>query len=686
MATGAAVIGTLGAIIGLDTKPLLDGANKANAALGGLDKSLTSTVNTAAKVGAAAVAAGIGIVTGLVVSGLDAINTQASLARSIGGTVTGLRTLTGVAEDFGSSQEEVASSMAAFNRQLGEAQRAGTPAAKTFEQLGLNAAELAGMDVDKRVEVLADRIKELGLSSSQTAAVTRDLGIRSAEFVDILRQGGDVIRDQRDEVTGLGQDISEIDVAMVVQAKQAMGDFADVLATIRDKVVIAMAPFISELSARFKALAIDNKGFGDQASASIETLIRWFAKLADVVQGLRVVIKGAELIGVGFGAAMLSAVELAITGFTKLDNVVREVVNKTISYLNELPGVEITPLDLHDQNTGFLGALHDMGEAARNQVGVVRDELHALAMQEMPSGKVEEFFESVRKRAKEAAQAAVEARGAMTGAGPEGFGEDTSAADEKARKEKEALNEKLDAELERLREHVASESELENMRHEERLKKLAEALEAERILKDDAAALELELEQEHVDELERIRVNGLSAIEKELEDVIKKGGAAKAKFTAKYLADISASTATHSKTMFEINKAAAIAGAVMDSKEAIVGAYKVGAKIGGPVLGGTFAAAAALATLAQINAIRSQSFEGGGAGAAPSLAGSTPAPPVSPVGGGGEGGGGRQVISVEGVNPDSMFTGRQLRNLWENLMGVVEDGNRSGRRVDVVFA
>lgn len=681
-----AIIGSLGAIIGLDTKPLQDGASKANASLSGVDKNLSGLVNSAAKAGLAVVAAGAAIVTGLVVSGIEAINTQAQLARAIGGTVTGLRTLTGAAEDYGISQDEIASGMAILNQRLGEAQRTGSPAAKMLAELGLNASELAGMDVDERVATLADRIKELGLSASQTADVTRQLGIRSAEFAQLLREGGGVIRAQRDEVVGLGQDISEVDVAMIVQAKNAMNDFADVMATIRDKVVIALAPFVTELSNRFKALAIDNKGFGEQATKSIEFVIRSFAKLADVVQGLRVVIKGAELIGVGFGAAMLSAIELAITGFVKFDNVVREVVNKAIDYLNEIPGVEITPLDLTDEDNGFLGALHDMGESARNEVGVVREELQALAMQEMPSAKVEAFFEDVKRRAREAAQAAVDARGAMMGGGAEGFGESLDPEAEKARKEKEALQEKLDGQLQQLREHVASESELEDMRHEERLKQLAEALDNERILKDDANALELELEEEHVKELERIRVDGLTAIEKELEDVIKKGGASKARFTAKYLADISASTATHSRSMFEINKAAAIAGALIDSKEAVIGAYKVGAKIGGPVLGGTFAAAAALATLAQVNAIKSQSFEGGGAGAAPSLAGSTPATPVSPVGGGGEGGGGRQVISVEGVNPDSMFSGRQLRSLWEQLIGVVEDGNRSGRRVDVVFA
>ena len=77
---------------------------------------------------------------------------------------------------------------------------------------------------------------------------------------------------------------------------------------------------------------------------------------------------------------------------------------------------------------------------------------------------------------------------------------------------------------------------------------------------------------------------------------------------------------TESKKMFEIGKAAATAGAIVDGIAAVQGAYKQGAKIGGPALGAAFAASAAVATLANIKQIQStqygskssgQSYQGG---------------------------------------------------------------------------
>lgn len=68
---------------------------------------------------------------------------------------------------------------------------------------------------------------------------------------------------------------------------------------------------------------------------------------------------------------------------------------------------------------------------------------------------------------------------------------------------------------------------------------------------------------------------------------------------------------TGSKKMFAIGKAAAVAQALIAGKEAVVNSYNAGSRIGGPPVGAAFAATAAVATAAQINQIRSQSFGGG---------------------------------------------------------------------------
>jgi len=71
---------------------------------------------------------------------------------------------------------------------------------------------------------------------------------------------------------------------------------------------------------------------------------------------------------------------------------------------------------------------------------------------------------------------------------------------------------------------------------------------------------------------------------------------------------------TESKKMFEIGKAAATAGAIIDGIAAVQGAYKAGSKIGGPALGAAFAATAAVATLANIKQIQATQFGQKGTG------------------------------------------------------------------------
>lgn len=87
---------------------------------------------------------------------------------------------------------------------------------------------------------------------------------------------------------------------------------------------------------------------------------------------------------------------------------------------------------------------------------------------------------------------------------------------------------------------------------------------------------------------------------------------------------------SENRKQFEIGKAAAIGGAIVDTFKAATGSYAAlaGIPIVGPALGAAAAAAATVAGLANVNAIKSQSFGGGSAGppAIPATTGSVSGP------------------------------------------------------------
>ncbi|WP_020184549.1 tape measure protein [Methylopila sp. 73B] len=137
--------------------------------------------------------------------------------------------------------------------------------------------------------------------------------------------------------------------------------------------------------------------------------------------------------------------------------------------------------------------------------------------------------------------------------------------------------------------------------------------------------------------------------------------------------------AQHNKTAFMVEKAAALAQALISARQSVVDAYKFGNKIGGPALGATFAAVAAAAQAANIAAIASTSYGGGGGS-------------VGASGGGGGGSGGmpspaeaetpskdavqRSVYITVNGDEDTLLSKRTVRKLIDQLNDAFGDGSQ----------
>jgi len=653
-------LGELTVALGALTGPFRQDLSDARGEIKSTESSMRSMVNTAGKLGVAAGVAGAAIISGLVKSGLDAIDSQAKLARNIGATINGLRGLQLVAVDYGVSQEEINRGVEIFTQRLGQAKREGGPAAEMLKQLGLNASDLSRMDVDERIATIADRVHALGLSTEQTADLLRQFGIRSSEMVDMLRQGGDAIRSARKDVEDFGLSVSEVDARKVEEAGDAIDRIGRVVEGVRNQITIALAPILTELAERFNNTAKANKGWGDTVRSVVESAIRGFGKVLDVIHGLRVTLKAAELVATGFGAAFYSAGQLILEVFTRVVDGVTGAINVGIRAVNKLGGsIDEIP---SWANSDFMEGVRDFANKSRDQVGIVREELHNLAMEEMPSAKFEGFLQAVAARAQTAAESLERAQAAMGNQGAEGFGVDTTEEDKKKQKELEALREHLQDRIEAIAENLSTEEELQQAHYEKDLEALQAAEEQKLITAEDFMILRQKLEEDNVNKLTEIRKKNMSDLERFTSQSYSKQAAT----VIASLANMTAGVAQHSKTMFEINKVAGIANAVVNTAQGVTQALAAYP----PPISFVMAAAQAAAGLAQIQAIKSAQF--GGGGGAPSIAGSTPATPVSPVTSGAPGGASdQQTVRIQGLDPTSIFSGRQVVDL---LNSAVKDG------------
>src|SRR5690606_11243782 len=302
-------IGSLLVEIGSDVTGLLDGSRKANKALGDIGTNAAKLGVEMAKVGAAVAAAGAAMGAALVKSGLDAIDSQAKLARSLGTTIDSLRGLQIASSDAGIGSNELQAALKQLNARLGEAQRGTGEAYKSFQRLGLSARDLAAMDADQRMAAIADRMREMGLSTTQAADELRKMGIESEKFVGLMLAGGDAIRSGRKEVEEYGLSLSAVDAAKVEQANDAMARIGRTFEAIRNKVTVALAPLLKELADRFNAISKENQGFGQHATRAVEIAIKGFAKLADAVHLVNIGFTGLKTVAMGFSAAFWTVLE-----------------------------------------------------------------------------------------------------------------------------------------------------------------------------------------------------------------------------------------------------------------------------------------------------------------------------------------------------------------------------------------
>lgn len=241
---------------------------------------------------------------------------------------------------------------------------------------------------------------------------------------------------------------------------------------------------------------------------------------------------------------------------------------------------------------------------------------------------------------------------------------EAKAADDQDLAQQEALQRRVDA----LKEYTKTEEQLTLDRQAAQFETLKAGLESGNITQQEYMLMEQDMSLKHMEELARIRGDGMKA----LENITEQSWQTQAQTIATKMGEMTAAAASGSKAMFNINKVAAIANALLKARESVTNAYAFGSKIGGPPLGAAMAGVAAAATAAQISAIKSQQF-GGGGGVSAGGGGAAVAPTQSAAAGANMG----QTITIQGMNSGDIFSGDAVRTLIDRLI----DAQRNGARI-----
>lgn len=636
----AANLGTLVAHLGLDTDELDLNAGKAIRKLGSVQGEMRKLINLSGKVAVSLGAAGAAMAVALVEKAGAAAREIQNLSNVANATTREFQRNAAAAKSVGIETDKLADIYKDMNDRVGEFLQTGSGPMLDFftnvaPRVGITADAFRTLSGPQALQLYVTSLERANLSQQEMTFYLEAVASDSSRLIPLLRDGGKQMQELGDQAERLGRVLSDADLERLMAGKRAVDQFKDAIAAASMQTTAVMAPAIQAIAEGL------NETLGEAFSSSEDDVVSWGDVVADVLAFSADAASGAfATIGAGFksagttlGAGFAQAVALVTGHFKDAQQVGSEWFEDQKRIWSNL--AEDTNLTrFRDKLEELRQRQRDIGQGLNRPAGAA-----APAPARIPGLDIN--------------------FGAMRLPGP-GDIPDVGLLD------LGPSQQELDAQLDRLRDFAKSEMELLQDQHDDRMKLLRQQLDEKNITEQEYRDLGAKLEEEYQDRIVELNERSASTIEGLLEGSFRN----RLQAGTRFLVQMTAGTATENKKMFELNKVAAIAGAALDSKEAILGAYKVGAKIGGPVLGAAFAAAAGLATAEQIKAIHDQQFSG--ATAAPSLAGSTAAPPVSPV----ESGGGPTVFVSDFAEEDGLFTSKQVRRLMQRIAEEAGDGAR----------
>ena len=370
-----AVIGALRVVLGADTVAFDKG-------LKGTERPLKNLKSQFKKVAAAGAAMGAALSLAIR-SGLQDIDRVAKAARTIDGTSAALRALELAAGDAGVSQSDVTNAAQRMTREIARAAREGGRGADALKRLGLEASRLAEMDADERMATIADRVRELGLSSGQTMDLLRDLGVRSEEMALLMTQGGGAIRAARREVQALGLDLDENAIRQVERTNDALSRIGLAFQAFKNRLAAQVAPALENLANAFVAAMREGTAFRRVMDAITENLHIIMGAVGGVVAALGIRLVGAL---VAVRAAAIAAT-ISLKGFRTA--LMTTGFGVAVAGLGALAGALFASELGFDNNTRAIG---DERQALLANIGALRSN------QEMSKNVALQKLQEIRSR------------------------------------------------------------------------------------------------------------------------------------------------------------------------------------------------------------------------------------------------------------------------------------------------
>jgi hypothetical protein len=625
-----ASIGDVAVTVGADVEPLKRGLKDGSRRIDGFKKDLQKAGKEAIKYNAAlslVATTGLALITKETAEAAKETKNLAFLANA---SVEEFQKMTFAAKSVGIEQDKLSDIFKDFNDRIGDfIATGGGPMLDFFEQIapkvGVTADEFRNLSGPQALQLYYDSLERANLAQEDMTFFLEAMASDTTALIPLLRDGGKGFKELGDEAERFNVILSEQDIK---ELQKLDTTFVKIGAAVKG-------------AATQVALLVSNE-MGD-LSKSVTGVI---TKLTEVIKGIREsraetkknleverqVVKELGIVRNNRGRIIKegNASAIEINNLLKRQLELEELINgEFVKRAPKMAGTLKKQLEAHEKNkirwkeeqeanTVRIDNLRKESEAAQRVFDIRNNTLE----------KEKEIAETPEVKEK-----------------PDFTAEDVGA------------KERAEAELEAIKNKYITEKQLLAM-HKEEMAIIGDEFDATRFESEQQwMDIREQAEKEHLDKLTELRRKNMTEAERFSAMTWKN----QVKNVSGALAQMTAGIAQHSKKAFEINKAAGITNAIINTYEGITKALAAYP----PPISGIMAAAQAAAGFAQVNAIRSQTFNGGGSGRAPSLTGTagTPVNDVSaqPVQQQAE----PSRIVVEGLDPETILSGRAVTQLLQ---------------------
>jgi hypothetical protein len=613
-----ATIGKLAVQITADTAGLSSGLANAGRQTDNFESKLSGLTSKLKILGPAAIAAGGAFAIGMVKSVANTADELSKLSSRTGVAVEDLSRLQYAAGLSGVSNQALTASIERLSRGMADAANGTGEAGKAFEALGITVKNQDGSLRSQRdvLQDVAERFSGYADGAEKSALAQQIFGRSGAQLIPLLNSGAQGLKDMADESDRLGNTIS----TRTAKSAEEFNDNITRMTTAMGGLARTIAGPVVESLAKFTTAMLDAWKQGDSLIGMLERGFHRLARAPDIAT--------------------------ATLNLEKLEA--------------QMEQMRANPM--FDEASHGAMMLQQRIDRARQALTELTEEQEKAATAPVIGG----------------AAPVTGAGGVTTAAGAAVLAEDDKVQEElrkRMEQREERYIEDLERRLEFLRQSILSEEELAQEKHAKEMETLVEALEARALTEQEYMLMTQDLEMKHMDEMANIRQRGM----KKINDITSESWSQQMRNAANFMKGMTANAASGSKAMFNINKAASIATALLSARESITNAYAFGSKIGGPPLGAAFAATAAAATASQIASLRSTSLSTGASAAGSVSACGFVAPSALPAAtlpntaeAGAAGGGGRQSVTI---NLQGETFGRDsVRNLITEINEAISEG------------